>query len=83
MRLKFCQKDPNYGNDDGDACEDVARLGTEGALSSHAAEGACQPAASTALEQDQADQKYPEKHVQGQQHISQSHPHCEEFLRFA
>jgi hypothetical protein len=51
------QDDPDEGRVHGDFGEDVARLGSEGARASLAAEGAGQPAPLASLNQDQTDQK--------------------------
>jgi hypothetical protein len=48
-------------------------------LATHATKGTRQSSTSTSLEQDQANQKHPDQHVDGQQKISQIQ-HIKSFL---
>ena len=54
---KHAQKNPNGGHTDSDFGKQIAGLGSEGALTAHAAERARQTAAFAALDQDQHDQE--------------------------
>src|SRR5262249_21846778 len=57
LDLQHDQQDPDGGDADGDAREQVAGPRAEGAGAAHAAEGAGQAAALAALDQDERDQQ--------------------------